>query len=224
MDEGFHEIQLSGKQLVFLFMATTVVSVVIFLCGVLVGRGVKGDTVNAAEAPPAAPTATAGTTSTPEPPPTTIEAPPASAPDLSYPTILEGAKSAREGLKEIKPTPEPPPAEPKPAETPATKTVAEPPPPTPAPASKTATPTPVPQGSKSGAWAVQVVALSDRGAANAVVQRLSAKGYKAFVVVPAPTAVQHFKVQVGRFADRSEAEQIRQRLKKEEQFEPIIVR
>ncbi len=39
-DDGFREIQLSGKQLVFLFMATTVVSVAIFLCGVLVGRGV----------------------------------------------------------------------------------------------------------------------------------------------------------------------------------------
>src|SRR5918993_5349545 len=39
-DEGFHEIQLNGKQLVFLFMAATVVSVVIFLCGVMVGRGV----------------------------------------------------------------------------------------------------------------------------------------------------------------------------------------
>ena len=48
-EDGFHEIQLSGKQLVFLFMATTVVSVVIFLCGVLVGRGVRGDTVSAAE-------------------------------------------------------------------------------------------------------------------------------------------------------------------------------
>ena len=41
-DEGFREIQLNGKQLVFLFMAATVVSVVIFLCGVLVGRGVRG--------------------------------------------------------------------------------------------------------------------------------------------------------------------------------------
>ena len=40
-DDGFHEIQLNGKQLVFLFMAATVVSVVIFLCGVLVGRGVR---------------------------------------------------------------------------------------------------------------------------------------------------------------------------------------
>lgn len=40
-DDGFHEIQLNGKQLVFLGMATTLVSVVIFLCGVLVGRGVR---------------------------------------------------------------------------------------------------------------------------------------------------------------------------------------
>jgi hypothetical protein len=39
-DDGFHEIQLNGKQLVFLFMAATVVAVVIFLCGVMVGRGV----------------------------------------------------------------------------------------------------------------------------------------------------------------------------------------
>ena len=42
-DDAFHEIQLNGKQLVFLFMAATVVSVVIFLCGVLVGRGVRSD-------------------------------------------------------------------------------------------------------------------------------------------------------------------------------------
>jgi len=58
-DDGFHEIQLNGKQLVFLFMAVTVVSVVIFLCGVLVGRGVRLDrplsestTVEAASVPP----------------------------------------------------------------------------------------------------------------------------------------------------------------------------
>jgi cell division septation protein DedD len=40
-EEGFREIQLNGKQLIFLFMAVTVVSVVIFLFGVLVGRGVR---------------------------------------------------------------------------------------------------------------------------------------------------------------------------------------
>ena len=35
-DDGFHEIQLSGKQLVFLFIVTTTVIVVVFLCGVKV--------------------------------------------------------------------------------------------------------------------------------------------------------------------------------------------
>ena len=49
-DDGFHEIQLSGKQLVFLFMATTVVFIVIFLCGILVGRGVQNARGTIAEA------------------------------------------------------------------------------------------------------------------------------------------------------------------------------
>src|SRR6185295_5811826 len=40
-DDGFHEIQLSGKQLVFLFIVTTTVIVVVFLCGVKVGRGAR---------------------------------------------------------------------------------------------------------------------------------------------------------------------------------------
>src|SRR5512138_1576316 len=65
-DEGFHEIQLNGKQLVFLFMAATVVSVVIFLCGVLVGRGVRAErtvaqsaALNEAPAPDVLPSAPA---------------------------------------------------------------------------------------------------------------------------------------------------------------------
>src|SRR5688572_13071604 len=40
-DEQFHEFHLDGKQMVFLFMASTVVAVVIFLCGVMVGRDVR---------------------------------------------------------------------------------------------------------------------------------------------------------------------------------------
>ena len=40
-DQGFHEIQLSGKQLVFLFMSAVVLAVVVFLLGVAVGRGVR---------------------------------------------------------------------------------------------------------------------------------------------------------------------------------------
>ena len=48
-DEGLQEIQLRGKQLVFLAMSATVVAVVIFLCGVMVGRGVPTARQAAAE-------------------------------------------------------------------------------------------------------------------------------------------------------------------------------
>ena len=50
-DEGFHEFQLNGKQLVFLFMTATVVAVVIFLCGVMVGRGVPVRAASAIDVP-----------------------------------------------------------------------------------------------------------------------------------------------------------------------------
>ena len=226
-DEGFHEIQLSGKQLVFLFMATTVVSVVIFLCGVLVGRGVKGDTLNAAEST----TASAQPPAAAAPPadvPATVDPPAGTAERLTYSSRLEGTKPVAENLKApSEPKPEPPPVAERPLP-PAAESAAAPDP-KPAAAAQTAKPQPAPaaasSGARAGAWAVQVVALSDRGAANAVVQRLSGKGYPAFVLSPQPgAAVQHYKVQVGRYPDRSEAEQVKTRLKKEEQFEPIIVR
>ena len=218
-DDGFHEIQLSGKQLVFLFMATTVVSVVIFLCGVLVGRGVRGETVRAAATPPLA----SGATPTPEkvdPPAPPVDSAPAAAGALSYQKRLDSATPVQERLKgpdsaataeTSKPAGEPAPAAIAPAPKPA--------PPALAPASTLSA------AAKPGVWAVQVVALTDRAAASAVVQRLSAKGYPAFLVSPQSGApVQNYKVQVGKFEDRTEAEQIAGRLKKEEQFQPWILR
>jgi len=57
-DEGLHEFQLHGKQLVFVVMTATVVAVAIFLCGVMVGRGVPpqrtADGVQAAGVDPSA--------------------------------------------------------------------------------------------------------------------------------------------------------------------------
>src|SRR5436190_73889 len=90
-EDGFHEIQLNGKQLVFLFMAATVVSVVIFLCGVLVGRGVRAEravttpenTTATIEPAPATPAVTpAGSDPTAAAPPPTVD-------DLRYFNRLE---------------------------------------------------------------------------------------------------------------------------------------
>ncbi len=39
-DGAYYEVQLNNKQLVFFFMATLAIAVVVFLCGVMVGRGV----------------------------------------------------------------------------------------------------------------------------------------------------------------------------------------
>ncbi len=55
-DESFREIQLSGKQLIALFMAAAVVLIATFLSGVLVGRGVRSQleppiAADAAQAP-----------------------------------------------------------------------------------------------------------------------------------------------------------------------------
>jgi cell division septation protein DedD len=224
-DDGFHEIQLSKKQLVFLFMATTVVSVVIFLCGVLVGRNVRGDSLLAAESNKRPSTSGAGISSEqPTPSPAPDVPAPADRP-LTYDTRLSGEKPVAENLKartesgaaaEV-PTPAvTPPARDAKVETPS-KPVA----PAPAPAPAAA----APQPAQPGVWAVQVVALTDRAAATAVVQRLHAKGYPAFLVSPqAGAPVQNYKVQVGKFDDRAEAEQIAGRLKKEEQFKPWILR
>src|SRR6266576_7299092 len=109
-DDGFHEIQLNGKQLVFLFMAATVVSVVIFLCGVLVGRGVRAEraaaqdaALNTASAAASMPQAAA----TPNPAPAgsdpTAAPPPPAVDDLTYFNLLVKEKSPAEQLK-AKPT------------------------------------------------------------------------------------------------------------------------
>ncbi len=219
-DDAFHEIQLNGKQLVFLFMAVTVVSVVIFLCGVLVGRGVRTDAPAeqliaqdaAAPAPEApAPPVTTGTSGT---------APVSET--LSYPDRLASGTPAREQLRdtdrpapppEVGPValPTPPPAAPAPAE------------PTPTPAAATAKRPATTEPAGSG-FAIQLAALRQRDEADGIARRLSGKGYPAYVMAPAAGAPPVFRVRVGKFKERTEAESVAARLQKEEQFDPWIVR
>jgi cell division septation protein DedD len=232
VDDGFHEIHLSGKQLVFLFMATMVVSVVIFLIGVFVGRSVRAqqaaaDQVTdptaalAATAPTAAPSAPAAADAGPqaaEPP-----SPPAESDELSYKKRLEGDASA----ERLKPVPA---AEPQASPARTAPPVPEPSGParaasvasSPAPAAATAADAPVGKP-QPGTWVIQVHALRDRTAAAGIVRRLASKGYPAFLVAAGPpTGV--YKVQIGRYKDRDEAMRVIGRLKQEEQFNPWITR
>ena len=219
MDDGFHEIHLSGKQLFALFMATVVVSVVIFLIGVFVGRNVRAQQAAAAEhlsdsaaaltpapvrQPAPAPAASESALEAAEPP-----TPPAETDELSYKRRLEGPSSS-ESLKTPAPAPPAPPQ--------ATQT-------------RTATPAPAPQAAAAGTigtpqpgtWVIQIHVLRDRTAANGIVRRLIAKGYPAFLVAAGPPT-SSYKVQVGRYKDKDEAQKVIERLKKEEQFNPWITR
>jgi len=226
-DEGFHEIQLSGKQLVFLFMATATVLVVTFLCGVQVGRNVKSpdrgsepaDTVASAMPPPAASTPSQPAASSG--PPASEPPAPAQEPDdeLSYAKRLQGEKAPTEKLKG---TAEEPSSHAKAA-------TATPPVPAPSPepaatkpAAKSATPPPAAGAARPGTWIVQLTALQDRGAAAAIVRRLSGRGYPAFVLDPGPGSPGLYRVQVGGYPDRAGAEQAARRLEKEEQFKPYV--
>ena len=234
-DEGFHEIQLNGKQLVFLFMAATVVSVVIFLCGVLVGRGVKAQLGGVADTAPVS--AVAETTPTqPAPPapapaagsdPTTAAPPPPASDDLSYSNRLEKQNAPAEQLKPGRDSAAAPSERPG---APAAAAPHTPPPATPAKAPPRATPpVSVPEAPSSAepagqGFAVQIAALNVRSEADAIATRLSSKGYAAYVLTPANGTPSVFRVRVGKFSTRREAETVAGRLQKEEQFKPWVTR
>ena len=219
-DDGFHEIQLSGKQLVFLFIVTTTVIVVVFLCGVKVGRGARA--AQGVEPGPAAAVATA----TANPQPVAAAGPPAAEPpapaaetpdELSYHERLKGAAPPEEALK--KPKAE---TQPQPKQELAPKPASPAPAPRPALAAQSAG---VPVAGRPGTWAVQVIATRDREMATSIVKRLIGKGYPAFLVAPPGGAgPAYYKVHVGRYTDRGEAEQVSSRIKKEEQFQSWITR
>jgi DedD protein len=244
-EPGVREIQLTGKQLVFLFMASVVLAVAIFLLGISVGRGVRsatGEPAGAAattEAAVDAPVAPADM-----PPPT--ETSPA---DLSYHDQLQGEKT--------------PPAGPQPPSTPASTAAAatgasaaaaaaaKTPPPTTAtrpPAETPAAPAPEPAAprtsdrgtaasrtppattstadktparSAASGWVVQVGAFRSRQNADRQVSRLRAKGYTAFVAAGAGSL---FHVRVGPFSERAAADRTATRLQREEGLKPLVTR
>jgi cell division septation protein DedD len=209
-DEGFHEIHLSGKHLVALFMAATVVAVVVFLCGVAVGRGVlEKRTAQAEASAPADPTAEVQSPSGADPTSgSSVPEPSASAPEtLSYPDRLAGSTPPSETLKPTPPTTAP-------AES-------SPPPPAREPAAATASAPGEPAGS---GYAVQVAAVRERGEADTIAKRLSTRGYRAYVMAPSDGAPRVYRVRVGKFKERREAEEVAGKLQKEEQFKPWITR
>ena len=210
----------SAKQLVFLSMMATVVAVIVFLCGVLVGRGVPARRVTGGVE------AGLGATGLED----TLRGRGAAADgspldDLSYfrrlNTPAPSASSAEPAAPdETTATPTDDAASPAP---PATERI--PAPPTDGDDADDAGDIAHAAAPAAGAgYMVQVTALRDAGAARAIAEGLRTGGYRAVVVDPpdgAPVGV--FRVRVGPFADRAAAERVSARLQTEEAYTTWVI-
>jgi cell division septation protein DedD len=223
-DDETRGVHLSDKQLVFVFMAATVVAVVVFLFGVLVGRG-----VHQARGPIAADSMTAAADVVPDGP--TDEAP---APDAD--TKASGRATGAEGLsyprrlgktppeEQLKPAPPPVggrPGDIAPPDVPGEPVAPAPAAPTPAAAPQAAASAPAPS-----LYTVQLGSLNNRDEADAIVARLKAKGYDAFVLVRDGEDTRgKYRVRVGAFKDKRQAELLAERLLREEKrYTPWVTR
>jgi len=210
-DDRARGVHLTGKELVFVVMAATVVACVVFLFGVLVGRGVPLGRSGAAEGAmvtPAQVVSDAGADAVgADPPPVGPGAKPGT--DLSYTERLGKTPPPTDQLKLPAAT-----APPQPAADTAPPDVGE------------QVSTPPDAASGAGDWTVQVAATKKRVEADAIVKSLKAKSFDARVFVPDPgDKVGGFRVRVGAFPTKKEAEALAQRLARETRYkDPWITR
>ena len=191
------DVPVSPKQLVFLTMIAVMTAVVVFLCGVQVGRGVAAREAGGTGSVTGVPAADGaagpeGSSSSSEgggPFGSRLEG-------LSYFERLRGGEPVPESLDFGG---EPPVA-----------AGAAPSPPDPL------------VGERRGSFVVQVMSVRGGAAAQDLKADLEAKGYPV-VVEPMPrTPGALHRVRVGPYADRAEAELASHRLRSEERFEPWI--
>jgi DedD protein len=209
-DSGFREIQLSGKHVVFLFIAGAVAAVAIFLLGVSVGRGVAKPEA-AAQATPVPPSETDVVR------PGAIAATTPAPGELQYQEALQGRGDGKAAAATPSPSASPsvsPAASPaKPASTPAASPKTSPKPDAAAPAAGAV---------KSDAvWYVLVNSFSSRANATKQVEELKSKGITAKINTRSGSGAR-YQVRVGP-SDRATADAMADRLRKEG-FKPSVTR
>jgi len=220
-DEQFHEFHLDGKQMVFLFMASTVVAVVIFLCGVMVGRGVRASQVEQVEfgrnlgadsgSDPEATAASSRATGfapldNSRTPDDVTEAPSPERLDTAMPSLDVRQEPLPERSLEADPDP-----------TPTRKPASD--------ADERAAGAVCPAGAlrqpPGDGWAVQVMSLNRCDEADTARRSLAAKKYPTFIMrTPDGT---RYRVRVGKYSSRNDALVVADRLRKVEQFTDAYV-
>jgi cell division septation protein DedD len=221
VDGDTRGVHLSDKHIVFVLMTATVAAVVVFLFGVFVGRGVrevKGPMTDGGMTAPGdvVPDASGPDASLADGVPQPGAGAPAAAP-LSYPERLGRTPPAEQV------NPAPPPVGDRPGDTPPPEVPAEPVAVAPS-ASSPAAPRP-PSASGEARYTVQVAAVRRRDEAEAIVKRLTTKGYDAYVFVPEDDQLGMFRVRIGSFKNRLQADQLAERLLLEDKrYKPWVTR
>jgi septal ring-binding cell division protein DamX len=229
-EKSYYEIQLDNKQLILVFLAAVTVCVLIFVLGVMIGKGQK-------EAEIAAATRTEKNALAPESDSNTPQQPLS---DIASKATKENNTSKAvpaEKQEPIQKTAETgPPPEPKQeakqetkqqnfayedldkkdvdqeqATTVAPETSAEVPP-----------TEGVPKAHGGPQYTVQIMATSSKPKAEQQLSILKSKGYKAFLDETKTGNVSVFKVRVGRFGDTQEAKELASRIKKDLRLETWV--
>lgn len=222
-DEQVREFHLDGKQLVFLVISGIGIGVVVFLCGVLVGRGVRTP-VLAESLDAVATNATDTLEGTDDPTLATAATDATALPDenLTYPERLRGS-APPDSIEDPVPAAEPVPAVKTPPRSEPVATTAKVAPATTAAKGVAATATakdavaPAAGEPAGKGYVVQVMSVTKRTEADSVARRLNSRGYQAFVS-PTSEGGQRFRVRVGTFATMKDATAALARLKKEEKL------
>jgi len=221
-DDRSRGVHLTDKQLVFVFMAATVVAVVVFLCGVLVGRGVqavRGPAGEAAMMTPPQVVADGVQADPPALPPATTPASPAGRGAGASANPADTAFTDRLGKT--------PPAEQLKAQSPQKPVPPESAnePPVPPENAEDAAGAPASDLSGTGDYTVQVAAVKKRSEADVIVKRLKAKGFDAYVFAPDGTdKLGVLRVRVGHFPTRGDADAMARRIEREDKSKPWVTR
>jgi hypothetical protein len=199
-DQGFREIQLGGKQVVFLFLLLAVALVGTFLLGVSAGRGANPADAATQATPTPIDQGTDAAAATPMPPATTP-----GPGDFKYPQVLKDT-AGKSATPAVTPTPSAAPPTPAATATPTPTGTAAP--------RFPGSPPPPGNSSKPGATIyLQVNAFSTNAAAAKEVSHLKSLGIPAFTV-DAPGGGAHYKVRVGPY-DKAGAAAMTARLRKQ---------
>jgi len=208
-EKSYYEIQLDNKQLILVFLAALTLCVLIFVLGVMVGKGQKEAEMAAMARSEGTPVKTEPDPNVPEQPKETVTPAPKSEKagktsktgTLSNPAQGDGfygLDQSEESQKGLEPKKEPVTAKPE---------------------------TKVPEVSQqpvSTLFTVQLMATESKSKAQEQVRVLKARGYNPFMSVKETKKGNVYKVRVGKYSDTAAAKEMAARLKQNLKLEPWV--